>query len=578
MNRCNVRNLIVFMVLFLGNHFAFADTLNDLLFEAERVKSSEIKKFERLLEEIETRQSELTDYQKGLYSTLHAYKLSIRGNYQEALSIQKRLFESTRFDDLKYRAAFSLINIYGVVRDFYSGAMYINELNAIAANIPNNSILDTGDVVKTLFYQEAGQYELAVETAQQLLTKSLSPKNECAVRSVFIASSYQLDPESVDFNFVDDAQRFCINAGEGFLSNFVAISKVRLLIDKNSISLAKDELSRIEKSTLSTRYPRLIAEFYAVKGRAQIRINNPVGAVVNANKALENSQKAEFNKPAVEAYLVLSDAEKLNGNFEQALDYHKQYVIAEKAYEDQRFANHLAFQRARFEYELSQRSLEIVKKENALLASEAETAKQEAQTGIVLVIFSTSALLVVFIWLYRTNRIKQQFKLLAEMDSLTGINNRHKFFHSAMDAITFCQKNGQSVSMVIMDLDHFKAINDSYGHTTGDEVLKLVADVLGNECRNNDIVGRLGGEEFGILLPGCTGEKAVEIANDLRKKIEVICTKATGHDFEITASFGVASSDNSAVTYDDLFSQADSALYRSKNEGRNCVYLASAAA
>jgi diguanylate cyclase (GGDEF)-like protein len=357
----------------------------------------------------------------------------------------------------------------------------------------------------------------------------------------------------------------------------VSITKVKILLDRESYIASHKELERIENRVLETRYPRLIAQYYSVKAASHLSANDTASAIINAKRTLYYSEQAKFNSPALEAYLVLAEAEEKNQNFELALSYHKQYVTADKAYDDQRQANHLAFQRARFEYELSQRSLEIANTENALLASEAETAKEEAKTGVVLVIFSTSALIVVFIWLYRTNRIKKKFKLLAEIDSLTGISNRHKFYQSAIDAIDFCRKNIQPVSMVIMDLDHFKSINDTYGHTTGDVVLKMVATVLKTECRKNDIVGRLGGEEFGIILPGCSGKKAVEIANDLRKKIAQIDTTESGYTIPVTASFGIAEGTDISVDYDALFRQADNALYRSKNEGRNCVYLAAPA-
>jgi diguanylate cyclase (GGDEF)-like protein len=123
----------------------------------------------------------------------------------------------------------------------------------------------------------------------------------------------------------------------------------------------------------------------------------------------------------------------------------------------------------------------------------------------------------------------------------------------------------------MIDLDYFKRINDTYGHQAGDVALKIAVDAAKSACRKNDIVGRLGGEEFGVLLPGCASHLASFIAENCRKAIEQADFTSSGHDLDVTASFGIADSSNCEYNFEKLFAGADYALYQSKDLGRNRV-------
>ena len=141
----------------------------------------------------------------------------------------------------------------------------------------------------------------------------------------------------------------------------------------------------------------------------------------------------------------------------------------------------------------------------------------------------------------------------------------------AEKALAQCERSGEQVSLIMFDLDHFKSINDNYGHVTGDWVLKEVAKTCAELCRPVDYFGRLGGEEFAILLRGCDQKAATRIADDCRMRIARIESSESGFGFQTTASFGVTSTRTSKNDLDKLMSQADQMLYRAKREGRNRV-------
>jgi len=163
---------------------------------------------------------------------------------------------------------------------------------------------------------------------------------------------------------------------------------------------------------------------------------------------------------------------------------------------------------------------------------------------------------------------KDMYQKLSTLDALTGVQNRHGIgqFIAALGITRV------SASVIVIDLDHFKRINDERGHHVGDRVLRTMGEILGSSIRNTDAVGRWGGEEFVLVCPGASLADASDLAEKLRHRI--LQTNFIPEDpLPITASFGVATS-GAGQRFEDVFRQADQALYLAKNRGRNCVVTA----
>jgi len=168
-------------------------------------------------------------------------------------------------------------------------------------------------------------------------------------------------------------------------------------------------------------------------------------------------------------------------------------------------------------------------------------------------------------------KVMLQLQILAEIDYLTGILNRMAFLELAEKEIAKCERYGQKLSLLMMDLDQFKKINDRYGHQEGDVVLVDVINLVKTNIRKGDILSRIGGEEFVILTPNTDLNQALPVAENIRKLIEVnpVGTEKTK---QITASIGVAEYAG-GDSINDLMKKSDDALYRAKQKGRNCVSL-----
>nr|WP_252728216.1 GGDEF domain-containing protein [Alteromonas sp. C1M14] len=163
-------------------------------------------------------------------------------------------------------------------------------------------------------------------------------------------------------------------------------------------------------------------------------------------------------------------------------------------------------------------------------------------------------------------------KLLTQVyvDALTGTKNRHYFYKEAPARLAHCRRHKQAFSLVACDIDHFKYVNDSYGHPAGDEVLKQFAHELEVNLREGDILIRMGGEEFLALLPDCDLMHANTLANRLCQAVRDAQIKVNDITIHLTASFGVASIEDGDSIFDGI-RKADEALYRAKASGRDQV-------
>lgn len=162
-----------------------------------------------------------------------------------------------------------------------------------------------------------------------------------------------------------------------------------------------------------------------------------------------------------------------------------------------------------------------------------------------------------------------ELRRIASVDNLTGVMTRRAFKDDGQKFVTLARRHRSALSCISFDIDHFKAINDSYGHAGGDQVLAGVARAAGKQLRNSDLVGRLGGEEFAVLLPHTDAQHALEVAEKLRVLFRSLNFPGSKPPISISASFGVAVLNPATDDIEDLLRKADEAMYQAKRTGRN---------
>lgn len=216
--------------------------------------------------------------------------------------------------------------------------------------------------------------------------------------------------------------------------------------------------------------------------------------------------------------------------------------------------------------------------ENRRLAADRALKEQELQSlqrvrhWQQLALVLGGVLIVLLLWLaQRQFRRAHKLHAMAMTDPLTGIANRRHIEELAKHALAHAAANGEPLSVLVLDIDHFKAVNDAFGHAVGDQVLVRVAEACKQSLRHFDLIGRLGGEEFLVVLPDTGLELAMQIAERLRRATSSLPLANLAPELRITASLGVAEANHDADDMADLVRRADAALYRAKDAGRDCV-------
>lgn len=166
---------------------------------------------------------------------------------------------------------------------------------------------------------------------------------------------------------------------------------------------------------------------------------------------------------------------------------------------------------------------------------------------------------------------QEELRERANKDLLTMLPNRPAVFSALEQELARCHRDRRTVGVILLDIDHFKKINDTYGHFAGDAVLRETANRLRHNMRPYDVIGRYGGEEFLVVLPNCDLNQAAHQAERMRLRLSTDCMMVDGAELRVTASFGVTVSDGSERSPDVFVRVADEALYRAKGSGRNCV-------
>ncbi len=171
----------------------------------------------------------------------------------------------------------------------------------------------------------------------------------------------------------------------------------------------------------------------------------------------------------------------------------------------------------------------------------------------------------------RTKYLLDLLKERAQIDGLTALRNRAYLDQRLEGEIALLKRRPGAMSVIMLDVDNFKLVNDNYGHLMGDDVLRWIGDILQNSVRTEDVVARFGGEEFVIITPGIGREGAHILAERLRQRIASTPVRRLGSPLNITCSFGIA--EYQSETAEKILENADAALYAAKRQGKNCVVI-----
>jgi diguanylate cyclase (GGDEF)-like protein len=549
---------------------------DQLLRRADNVKGVNPAEFTTLMQQLEEQSATLSRPQQQFLQYLKGWRSAYAGEYGQAVRVLDAVMQEARDDvTLQFRASATVANVQAVATQYDEAFAQLGRLLTLLPQVTDNDARQQGLLVIGYLYNQVGEYDLALSYADRIAAEDKSPRAVCRSHFVRLEALYRGGGLQTDVTPFINAVGTCVEVSEVLWANAIRVYVARYYIDLGRNSEAIKLLTTHYDEVRATRYRRLISEYDSWLARAHKNMSNASLARTYALRAVGTDPgiQNQYTEPVVNSYRLLYQIAQEQGEAAAALAYHEKYAAADKGYLDDVSARQIAYERAKHETAANRLQIDALNKQNEVLQLQQALGKKAVETSRLYIALLIVVAVFIALFAYRTKRSQLHFMKLSRVDGLTGIDNRPYFIAQAERALEDGLKVGQEVCVILCDLDHFKSINDKYGHAAGDQVLRQAVQACRAHLRASDLFGRFGGEEFCVLLPGCSLADARARCEQLRAAIATIATDASNSVSTVSASFGVASTASSGYELRQLLAHADAALYRAKYAGRNCVVL-----
>ena len=545
-------------------------SIEAMLQQADGIRTSDLHGFNRLLDRLDGLAAQATDPQRERLRLLHAYRALMRGDADGAILILEELSATVDDPVTRYRVGALQANTFAINRRFEEGLRVLESLLPASDGVEDVAARHQGLLAAGILYNQVGEFDLGMRSAQRVLSEGSSGRNLCLARNLVLEARLG-EGQRVEDARIRDAISSCEAESEtilaGFANSYLARNRHAAGETGGAIEVLEAYLPKVEDAA----YPLLIGEYHSMLAEYRMKQGDIAAAEHHAGRAIEHVTSLTNTLSLVVAFRTLYEAALQQGDHEAALAMYRRYADADGAYLQEVRAREMAYRIVRHEARQQAQQIELLNERNTVLDLQKRVSEQRSQNRGLLILLLALALATIAAWAYRTKRIQMRLRRMTEVDMLTGISNRHHFSEAAHRSLARCLRDDEPVALVMFDLDHFKQVNDRFGHAAGDWALKQVALVCGPLCRPVDSFGRLGGEEFAILLPGLSLRDGIRLAEDARARLEAIDSSGSGFRMRVSASFGVTDTGLSGFEFNRLLSHADRALYRAKRGGRNQV-------
>jgi diguanylate cyclase (GGDEF)-like protein len=540
-----------------------------LLQQADRVKTSDHPLFVQLLERLDNGRQHLSERQRWQLRYLDAWEVVYRADYGNGERLLEDIIEHAPYRVLRLRAVATAINMLGIEHRYGDAFERLSQLQELLPTVSDKvaRLQGLGEAAQLLI--DAGQYDLALDFADRMLASL--PPGESTCKSLFFKAHARYRSGLLQDRdpLMRTAMDACTGASESVFANALRADLAGYDLQHDRPHTAIRLLQAHYAQAQEDRYADVMWQFDALLAQAYWATGNQAMARKHALATVQES-RSDYSQSLAMAYRVLSLLERKAGNYSAALAYHEKYMAADKAYLNDISAKALAYQMVRQQVQAKRAEVDALARRNQILRLQQALDRKAVEASRLYIAVLLLGLLAIGLWLLRLKRSQLQFMRLAQRDSLTGICNRKHFMSEAEHALGDARRSSRGACLVLIDLDHFKLTNDTYGHAMGDQVLRRAVAACQEHVRSTDVFGRLGGEEFGVLLSECAMDGGIERAEAFRRAIATLGGQEEP-GVPVSASFGVACTGESSYELRQLLMDADHALYRAKRAGRNCV-------
>lgn len=538
--------------------------------EVRQLRTADTRAFSEALIRLEARAPETSPLMRERLRVLQAHRMVITGDTAGGITLLKELSAPGMPDPLRFEAGGLLANTYAITREFHDALQTLEFVLPLESSVADRDIRHTVLQSAGIAYNLVGEFRIGLRYAERVLSESPTGRSLCLNGNLVLESRLGLGM-TISQQEADDIVRNCEAAGEpilaGFSREYVARWHHGQGRTREALQLLEQGLEPVERAG----YPILIGQFHAAIAQYRMALGDSAGAARHARQAVALLAPHTSLLAIVVAHRVLYEIEAAGNDAAATLVAYRQYSDAERAYFNDVKSREMAYQVVRHQSLQQAQQIELLRQKNQLLELEQSVVEQRARSWLLLALVLVGLVASVGYWAYKTKRMQLRLKRMTETDALTGIFNRQHFAERAIAALSQCERDGMPATLVMFDLDHFKQVNDRHGHAAGDWALRQIADAVQPLRRGMDAFGRLGGEEFAMLLPGLDASAAVRLAGDAQARFAAIDTRAAGYDFRLAASFGVAETRHGGYALATLLSHADQAMYAAKRGGRRQV-------
>ena len=543
----------------------------DRLQKLEDIRLTDFQGFSSGLHELAIEQPRFSNEETVYYTLLKGYESTLSGDYNHALKTIDPLVSSGDDSVFSFRARVLAVNLYILSRDYLKAFIMLGNINEQLDNI-NDEVAKTQAIANiAMLYNEIERYDISLFYTERFMQSSVAAKMACRVQVHRMLSLLRLEKTATFLNDVDGALADCQRSNEKIPELIIQHYKMQAIAEQGRYDDVITVFNANKTAVQQTGYPILIAGVWTEAAKSYLNSGMLNEAEQLAYQALKQIDHIDVSLAHVELYSLLAELEKRQGDYQTALAFFEQLAVLQKQYTNNKISQQLAYHQAEGELAIKNQRIALLDKDNEVLALQRDLYEQEARQNQLMVLVLAVILILASALAYRGMTGRRRFKKIAEYDQLTGVSNRYHFNNQAQIALEYCDKNAKPAALILFDLDHFKQINDAHGHAAGDWALQAVVKTCRNFMRNNDVFGRIGGEEFAVLLPGCQSDKAALLAEICRDAIASIDCSDSGFDFPLSASFGVSGSDTSGYSLKQLLADADNAMYQAKAAGRDTV-------
>ncbi|MFK2929476.1 diguanylate cyclase [Dyella agri] len=469
------------------------------------------------------------------------------------------------------RASAMLLSQLGLTRHYTEAFELANRLAARLPEVTDTKVRFSLLLNLSQSLGLAGQTDLAVRYARMAMADAAAGEEACFSASSLVqalSSGHRLKPASPELQQAVDV---CSAAKVPVYSADLQLTLADLYLREGQPRKALALLDQVASEINANGYtPNKLAALVC-RAQALAAIGDDDDARTAALVVIAAGPSGDFGVWLKDIYEVLYHIEKKQGHTAAALDYYEKYATLDKAYLDDVNARAMAYQTVQQHVLAQKLETESLSRQNALLRMRQTLDAKTAETNRLYLALLLMVLISVVLWMFRLKRSQLRFKKLSHQDGLTAIFNRQHFMSEVERSLRLLERRAGTACLVFIDLDHFKHINDTHGHAMGDEVLRQVVMASKQHLRPVDLFGRLGGEEFGILLVDCTRAQGMAIADRIRLAVEATVVECEGVTIAISTSVGLAFTDTYGYDLQRLCCEADAALYRAKRGGRNRV-------